>query len=294
MLPDWAAVDAAAPAEKPRAPAKSFAKHFSVVTSIPGAARTPPNRHNLTIYETARGAMGLETTAAGLTGRVPVKMPVPFAPGAFVIATLLSPAECERFIAASEEMQYVPDEPASRSASLVAATPAGLESRAANFTWLADDSILEPLLGRCRALLPETLPGGAEFVGLNARLRLYRYLPGSVYRPHVDGAWPMSGKTEAGDYEYDLRGGEVRSRFTFLIYLNEGFSGGCTTFFTAGHDGEVQAQGVAPRVGMALIFPHGEGSGSLVHEGSAIVQGVKYVARTDVLYTVPGTRVAGR
>ena len=31
---------------------------------------------------------------------------------------------------------------------------------------------------------------GATLAGLNARWRLYRYVPGAHYRPHVDGAWP--------------------------------------------------------------------------------------------------------
>jgi hypothetical protein len=31
---------------------------------------------------------------------------------------------------------------------------------------------------------------GATLAGLNARWRLYRYVPGAHHRPHVDGAWP--------------------------------------------------------------------------------------------------------
>ena len=36
-----------------------------------------------------------------------------------------------------------------------------------------------------------------------------------------------------------------------------------------------------------MVFPHGDSAGSLVHEGSAVTQGVKYVIRTDVLYFLP-------
>ena len=35
-----------------------------------------------------------------------------------------------------------------------------------------------------------------NLVGLNCRLRCYRYDAGNVYRPHVDGAWPGSGVKE--------------------------------------------------------------------------------------------------
>ncbi len=48
--------------------------------------------------------------------------------------------------------------------------------------WLADDSLLGPLWGRIRHLMPQELGGGA-LAGLNARLRLYRYDAHHVYRP---------------------------------------------------------------------------------------------------------------
>ena len=46
-----------------------------------------------------------------------------------------------------------------------------------------------------------------------------------------------------------------------------------------------------PRKGCVLVFPQGHGGyrdlGAPVHEGSAVLEGVKFVARTDVLYTLP-------
>jgi hypothetical protein len=56
--------------------------------------------------------------------------------------------------------------------------------------------------------------------------------PGAVYRPHVDGAWPGSGVDAAtGEYVFDALG-DRWSRLTFLVYLNDGFEGGCTTYYT--------------------------------------------------------------
>ena len=46
----------------------------------------------------------------------------------------------------------------------------------------------------------------------------------------------------------------------------------------------LEARGVSPRCGNVLVFPHGDTMGSLVHEGSAVTAGVKYVIRSDVLY----------
>ena len=42
--------------------------------------------------------------------------------------------------------------------------------------------------------------------------------------------------------------------------------------------------GVRPRTGAALVFPHGDSLGALLHEGSAVAAGAKYVVRTDVLF----------
>ncbi len=55
-----------------------------------------------------------------------------------------------------------------------------------------------------------------------------------------------------------------------MVYLNDDFTGGSTDFGW---------ESVVPRQGMALVFPH-----RLRHQGSAVVNGVKYVLRTDVMY----------
>ncbi|GFH20364.1 oxidoreductase-like protein, partial [Haematococcus lacustris] len=71
--------------------------------------------------------------------------------------------------------------------------------------------------------------------------------------------------------------------------------GGATTFFTPAPDDSsaLDAWAVAPLTGNVLCFPHGDTAGSLVHEGSAVTAGVKYVIRTDVLYMLP-ERTKGR
>lgn len=63
-------------------------------------------------------------------------------------------------------------------------------------------------------------------------LPLCRCRPGAVYRPHVDGAWPGSGVDPAtGEYVFEAYG-DRWSRLTFLVYLNNDFEGGCTTYYT--------------------------------------------------------------
>ena len=99
---------------------------------------------------------------------------------------------------------------------------------------------------------------GMRAVGANERFRCYRYRPGQRFAPHYDGAF--------------IRSHRQRSLLTLMVYLNEGFAGGATSFHDWGID-------VAPRTGMALIFQH-----LLLHEGCELIAGTKYVLRSDVMY----------
>lgn len=57
------------------------------------------------------------------------------------------------------------------------------------------------------------------------------------------------------------------SRLTLLIYLNDDFEGGCTTFFLpSSFQGVLEARPVKPRTGAVCVFPHGAAKGSLLHE----------------------------
>ena len=101
-------------------------------------------------------------------------------------------------------------------------------------------------------------------VGLNERLRLYRYDVGQQFDWHHDG--------------YFERPTGERSFFTFMIYLNDDFEGGATSF----SDDRFATGGViriTPAKGMALLFHH-----PILHRGDPVTAGRKYVLRTDVMY----------
>jgi len=57
---------------------------------------------------------------------------------------------------------------------------------------------------------------------------------------------------------------------TFLIYLSDEFEQGQTEF---------SWEKIQPKVGLALVFPH-----RLRHRANNVVNGTKYVLRTDVMY----------
>lgn len=76
----------------------------------------------------------------------------------------------------------------------------------------------------------------------------------------------MNSTTTPPCYVYDSDP-TVYSRLTLLIYLNDDFEGGCTTFFLPSYSqGVLEARPVKPRTGSVCVFPHGAAKGSLLHE----------------------------
>ena len=271
-----------------------------IVMTERGGERQPPNHHDLNIFAcegnvrilapassnpppsvggtacgnmSCDGVLGTPLHAASSRGTAR-RVDVPGVPGAFVLLNILSREECATLSCVAEAMGYTPDHPLSRPA------PSGIEA----CEWLLGADTAEALLARCRPHLPPELRGG-RLAGINARCRFFRYTDAeqAVYRPHIDGSWPGSGLDPiSGSYVHDAFG-DRRSRLTFLMYLNDGFDGGCTTFYLPASSGGLRARGVKPRAGSVLCFPQGN-TASLLHEGSAVTRGTKDVIRTDVLY----------
>ncbi len=113
------------------------------------------------------------------------------------------------------------------------------------------------LFDRIRADVPPSLMG-MHRVGANERLRCYRYAPGQRFAPHYDGSF--------------VRDDNERSLLTLMVYLNDDFDGGATSF------PELDQQ-VTPKRGTALLFQH-----PILHEGCVVIRGVKYALRSDVMY----------
>lgn len=174
-------------------------------------------------------------------------------PVAFIVPKLLSPDECASWIAETEATGY-------RLAPITTARgPVINTSVRSNHRVMLDDP------ARAAALWPRLEPhlpklGGRRPVGLNERLRFYRYEPGQHFDWHLDGC-------------YRRPNGE-QSELTVLLYLSEDFDGGATGF----DDARVQ-----PATGLALLFRH-----RILHCGEAVTRGRKYVLRTDVMYEPAG------
>lgn len=123
-----------------------------------------------------------------------------------------------------------------------------------------DPALAGDLFRRVRATLPSRMFGDYEPVGANERFRCYRYQVGHRFAPHFDGAF--------------IRDDRETSLLTFMVYLNDGYEGGTTNFYSFSKD--IIA---TPQRGRALLFQH-----HLLHEGAEVTKGVKYVLRSDVMY----------
>ena len=121
-----------------------------------------------------------------------------------------------------------------------------------------DIDLAEALYQRVADRVPETMHGMTVY-GANERIRCYRYKAGMRFAPHADGAFHRS--------END------QSWYTLIVYLNDGFEGCSTTFIV---EPEVC---IEPKRGKALLFQH-----PIIHEGSEVLSGVKYVLRSDIMY----------
>lgn len=252
--------------------------------------RTPPNHYDLMLHATEPFAV-LPLRGRKISGEV-TKHEVPFLTGAFCLTNVLSHDECSRLIDAASILGYRPDHPSNLP------SPTGIDS----CEWLVDDSIHDLVYDRVKKHLPLSMGEASSndindanknnksnnnninaLCGINKRWRFFRYGQDCVYRPHIDGSWPAGSLSEDGkSYQID-KSGSTRSYLTFLIYLNDGFEGGETRFFYPDETGTLVARGIIPTMGSVLVFPQGN-TASLLHEGSAVTKGEKYVVRTDVLY----------
>jgi predicted 2-oxoglutarate/Fe(II)-dependent dioxygenase YbiX len=168
----------------------------------------------------------------------------------WTIKGFLSEWECKELILFSENMGY---QEAEVSLSSGAKMMKGLRN---NYRVMTTDTALaakfwEKLKAFCPASIDDSFQSG-----LNEQFRFYKYESDQRFKRHIDGRFKRN--------EYE------ESRITFMIYLNDDFEGGETSF------DEVIIQ---PKTGNALCFIH-----ELKHEGCPVKSGIKYALRSDVLY----------
>ena len=171
------------------------------------------------------------------------------------------------------------------------------DARNNEYTVITDQSVADKLFKRVSPLLPQTLEwmpdnayfskgiGGREWsiVGCVDRLRFYKYQKDEEYPEHMDGSYSRTITNNNQSFKQ-------HSFLTLLIYLNAEFQGGETKFypdkqhcrFLRDIENKQAVHVIQPKQGMALINIH-----NILHEGSKVQSGIKYVLRTDILYQKP-------
>lgn len=166
------------------------------------------------------------------------------------IDNFLSKTECQDLLQISEELGYLP---ATINTDRGQKRVTGIRNNERVFY---ESSVLaKRLWSKISPYIPQSY-GNSQAIGLNELFRFYRYRPGQLFKKHRD--------------ESFIRNESEASYYTFMVYLNDGFTGGQTTF---------ESQTIEPKCGKALIFRH-----ELEHEGSEVLTGEKYVLRSDIMY----------
>ncbi|KAG7903306.1 hypothetical protein KL935_000838 [Ogataea polymorpha] len=104
----------------------------------------------------------------------------------------------------------------------------------------------------------------------NPDLRFYRYSKGQYFGKH---------------YDESVEVGNLKSKWTVLVYLSDkGLKGGETIFYNEQGDRSKRQISIKPQQGMALFHKHGDDC--LLHEAATVLDGEKWVFRTDVMYNI--------
>jgi hypothetical protein len=177
----------------------------------------------------------------------------------FTVDHFVSPDECHDLIRFSESIGY----------ELATVDAAGGQQMLPDWrnntrVTVDDRDRAEWLWERARDFVPQTIDGWHS-IGVNERIRFYRYHPGQQFDWHTDG--------------YYQRDNGERSFLTFMVYLNDAAVGGETSFSDNDRIPHFNDFAVTPKTGLALFFTH-----RLLHKGQPVTEGCKYVLRTDVMY----------
>ncbi len=175
------------------------------------------------------------------------------------VPAFLSARECAQFIQRVERSEF---EQAQLCTTMGTRTLPQIRNNDRLF--LDDTTLATELWQRIADYFTEPFKG-EQAIGLNPRFRIYRYGVGQFFDWHQDCSYCAPDGSE--------------SRFTCLIFLNDGFEGGGTTFadvFSPFHFADFT---ITPEVGKLLLFHH-----PLSHRGEAVMEGCKYVLRSDVMF----------
>lgn len=231
---------------------------------------TGPSRSIISVHNTPISLTLFARPGTSAVGEAALTMLVETLTGndLYLIHGFLTPRECSDLIRYSETLRYE-EAPITTASGFVMAK----EYRNNDRVMVDDRTLAANLWDKARPHLPprwsDRYNVAMNVVGLNERFRFYRYAVGQKFSKHYDGAFRRDDADEI-------------SQLTFMIYLNGGFEGGETVFYDEDSYPTRVRHKIRPEQGKALVFRHAQ-----LHAGAAVLQGVKYVLRTDVMYAYP-------
>jgi len=187
----------------------------------------------------------------------------------FLVADVLTEDECQSLIASCDVSGWHPAalEYGLGSGDLAGESIVQVGLRDSDRCILHDRNLAATVWDRLNTMIPQDAfsPLGPRRV--NSCFRCLRYTDGQAgFAKHVDGSSVIDGEI---------------SRVTVQLYLNDGFLGGATRLCHVS-DAEDALHGVdvLPRRGMAFVFDQ-----RIIHKGCPVQRGVKYTARTEIMYS---------
>jgi hypothetical protein len=217
-----------------------------------------------TVHASSRVDAALNAPAPASARRVTIRDEgaLPVSGFTRVLRDALSAAECAEVVAATEAVGFERAALYTRRDGRDVYAPSRQSLRCV----VDSPAFADALWRRVAPFVPQVLDGGVRAVGLNERLRVLRYGATDGFAPHCDGAFTRPD-------------GSATSRVTLLLYLNDGYEGGRTTFYASRRESGGGGVAVEPTTGAVALQDQ-----ALLHGVPPLRRGLKYVLRTEVMY----------
>jgi len=174
-----------------------------------------------------------------------------------IIEDVFTKEECDKMIDISEKNGYHNIGKADNTFEDIY-----LEKRKSGRTIIDNDSLANNLYKKIYKYIPKKYNNKMVY-GINNRFRFLKYNVGDYFARHRDN-------------NYESPDGSI-SYITILIYLNDTYEGGFTTFFKDPDD--LSGCILKPKIGMICLIDQ-----SIGHEVNSLIKGIKYVVRTEIMY----------
>ncbi|KAF8911175.1 hypothetical protein CPB84DRAFT_1672399 [Gymnopilus junonius] len=226
--------------------------------------------------ETSQGAYAVSTsiTFPDLTAKSDLECQTILEDQIIVIDDLLSAAECKAFVKFIDGLPLELTPPKKRGeAERVNYRFSVTSADFAQKLYSLLDAHLPSFPYPTSVMRPVALDTPRKPRFCNSNIRMYKYSPSQYFGPHYDDSVrdPVTG---------------VKSEWTLLIYLTgieDGVEGGETLFYKEERGNPREVITPTLKRGTALLHRHGQEC--MLHEGSPVRKGTKYVLRSDLMFT---------